>query len=120
MPISLARRSVSLPLPSSPHWVPTTTVAGTRDSSVAKSGLRTSVARGPAPDPGRKGSGEDHPPVLLVDRDRRAVGVPTFEKGQGERVLDLPLDDPPERSCPEIRVETGVGGPGGWGRGHPQ
>src|SRR5205823_10398177 len=30
--ISLARRSVSLPFPSSPHWVPTTTVAGTRVS----------------------------------------------------------------------------------------
>src|SRR5205814_9885136 len=30
--ISLASRSVSLPLPSSPHWVPTTTVPGTRFS----------------------------------------------------------------------------------------
>src|ERR1700728_1257283 len=30
MSISRARRSVSLPFPSSPHWVPTTTVAGTR------------------------------------------------------------------------------------------
>src|ERR1039458_7640272 len=30
MCISRARRSVSLPFPSSPHWVPTTTVAGTR------------------------------------------------------------------------------------------
>src|SRR5580692_8040325 len=51
MCISLARRSVSLPLPSSPHWVPTTTVAGTRHSSVAKSGLRASVARTPPADP---------------------------------------------------------------------
>src|SRR5271166_2469360 len=30
MSISRARRSVNLPFPSSPHWVPTTTVAGTR------------------------------------------------------------------------------------------
>src|ERR1700722_16173089 len=30
MCISRAKRSVSFPFPSSPHWVPTTTVAGTR------------------------------------------------------------------------------------------
>src|SRR6516164_7036761 len=43
MSISLATRSVNLPFPSSPHWVPTTTVAGTRFSVRSVAGLRTSV-----------------------------------------------------------------------------
>src|SRR3984957_15859523 len=43
MSISRAKRSVSFPLPSSPHWVPTTTVAGTSHlRSIC--GLRTTVA----------------------------------------------------------------------------
>src|ERR1700728_3531211 len=63
MSISRARRSVSLPFPSSPHWVPTTTVAGTRhlrsldrithNCSVPGPGPRkTGPNRPDAPDPG--------------------------------------------------------------------
>src|SRR5271168_3782604 len=49
MCISEASRSVSFPLPSSPHWVPTTTVAGTRSP-------RSLVAADYAPlYPGRNG-----------------------------------------------------------------
>jgi hypothetical protein len=43
MCISLATRSVSFPLPSSPHWVPTTTVAGTWVQA-SRCGVRTRLA----------------------------------------------------------------------------
>src|SRR5271167_1927181 len=77
--ISLARRSVSFPLPSSPHWVPTTTVAGTRLSSVAKSGLRTSVTRRRGLDaPNPPDSEQDDLAVLLVHGDRASLGVVTL------------------------------------------
>ncbi len=82
--MSLARRSVSLPFPSSPHWVPTTTVAGT-------SRLRIFL-REVAPLPGRlcsgsrhaqcsPGSGEDELALFDLDGDRVAFAVAALEEG---------------------------------------
>src|SRR5207342_1713695 len=86
--VSLARRSVTFPLPSSPHWVPTTTVAGTAGSS--RSTERDSVAR-------RRGA-VHHPPLLAgfctsddhgIPRERargRAGGGPPVRAGREARV----------------------------------
>ncbi len=44
---------MSLPLPSSPHWVPTTTVAGTRHSSVTDADYTPVYPSDRAPPDGR-------------------------------------------------------------------
>ena len=65
---------MSLPLPSSPHWVPTTTVAGTRLSSVANADYAPVYPAGPGglrgPAGARRGSGR-----LRLQRRRRRDGA---------------------------------------------
>src|SRR5580658_5918282 len=98
MSISRARRSVSFPFPSSPHWVPTTTVAGTRHlrsldrithhCSAPDQGGRRKDPSAIRP-PRSPGSVEDDLVVHHLHRHRRALQVAPFEQRQREGVLDL-------------------------------
>src|SRR5207237_3981784 len=78
--ISLARMSVSLPFPSSPHWVPTTTVPGTlvpldgrldgfKDSPPGRPRIPADHASPPTctpQEPCASGSGLDHKSLQFV------------------------------------------------------
>src|SRR5579875_4180899 len=99
--MSLATRSVSLPFPSSPHWVPTTTVAGTRDSS---------VWLGTAPQCTRA-SAQLEPLPAGVDGDGGTLWVAALEQGKRQGVLDRALQHPAQRAGPESRVVAGLGQP---------
>src|SRR4051812_26816521 len=90
--------SVSLPLPSSPHWVPTTTVPGTRVSSAAFTTVRSAYRRGSRPPRG------ELPPEPRLDRAggrgevlegrRSKVG----RERQGARLCAVEAVEPVEKS----------------------
>ncbi len=62
--MSLASRSVSFPLPSSPHWVPTRTVAGSVRSFCRSGGRHEHIAKATQPGHGR------YPPARTAGADR--------------------------------------------------
>src|SRR4051812_21560485 len=110
--MSSARMSVSLPLPSSPHWVPTTTVPGTwletsrtRLQNPPECGgfcrPRTTSLRD---EDGLGVLAEDDLAALRVDHHRVALGEAALEEGQGQRVGDGAGQEPLERPGPEHGV----------------
>jgi len=99
--MSRARRSVNLPLPSSPHWVPTTTVAALDSSSWPR--CTSSLTQPITPDAElAEGDGS----IEGVDDDRVAFVVDALEHRERQRVLEPALNDPLERARSEVGVEA--------------
>src|SRR5436190_16223491 len=94
---------MTLALPSSPHWAPTTTVTGTCRNPTG----RATSARVPdasAPYCSLLGQVERELVIADVHDDRVAVTGAAFEDQRGEAITDLALDHALERPCAECRV----------------
>ena len=106
--MSRARRSVSFPFPSSPHWVPTTTVAGTR----LPSGSTSPILLAGSSDPGILpfgASAEGELAAGRVDAHGRPVRVAALQDREGQRITDLALDDSADRPGTELGVVAELG-----------
>src|SRR5580658_4257652 len=99
--MSRARRSVSLPFPSSPHCVPTTTVAGTTLLRKTAPDYVTLY-----PDQRRRYSTKGEAPISTtsINGDDVAVGVATFQERHGQLVLHRVLEHPPQGPRPQVGV----------------
>src|SRR5664280_1346478 len=102
MSISRARRSVNFPLPSSPHWVPTTTVAGT--------GLPRELPRCPSSLPHPISPSDQSldcdDAVERVDGDRVAVVEIALQERKCQGIFEPSLDDSLERPSPKSGIES--------------
>src|SRR5699024_4438350 len=116
---SLPMRSVALPLPSSPHWAPISTIAGIGPPRPPRTGAgldNTSAAGRPAAaDRDSLASGTRHPAVALQGRPELAAGgAAVLVQERGDAPPDGPQPDVqrardhlvlrPERQHPDQRI----------------
>src|SRR5678815_4955566 len=99
MAISLASWSVILPLPSSPHCAPTTTVAGTSAGYLVPCGGSDR----------REGGAHREVSGVAVDGDGVTLGDVALQDRQRDAVAQLALDDALERTSTEDRVVALLG-----------